>query len=264
MKPKFFDIIDGLGPIITTAIHNGHLIRDEVANFLAIDEKSRIYEEDPYTEYLALISNNRIVANYSRFEIDLNRKREHAIYVTPEDAWGLKVWKKPLKKKHIQKSLLLYDQFYLTLKNYIQYKIDKYGYAVILDLHTYNYKRNDQEAPDIENPDINIGTRGLDPTWYPLTDIFIEYLSQEPYPFKELTVKKNLRFQGGQFITWVNKTFRNKAYAVAIEIKKFFMDEKNGLVNIEALNSLNNIFRNSLPLIRMESENLVNKKAFTL
>ena len=264
MKPKFFDITDGSGPVITTAIHNGHLIREEVAKFLALDEQSRIYEEDPYTEYLALISANRVIANYSRFELDLNREKGHAIYMNPEDAWGLKVWKKPLKEKHIQKSMFLYDQFYLTVKNYIQYKIDKYGYAIILDFHTYNYKRDNQEAPESENPDINIGTRGLNPVWHPLISTFMEYIGNESYPFKDISVEKNLKFKGGHFISWINKTFQDKACAIAIEIKKIFMDEKSGLVNIEALNAIKKIFRESSPLLRMESENLVNKKVFTL
>ena len=36
---------------------------------------------------------NRIIVNRSRFEVDINRPRDKAVYITPEDAWGLHIWK---------------------------------------------------------------------------------------------------------------------------------------------------------------------------
>ena len=39
----------GGGPMIATAIHNDHAVRDEVASILKLDKATRLREEDPFT-----------------------------------------------------------------------------------------------------------------------------------------------------------------------------------------------------------------------
>src|SRR5690606_40970947 len=80
-------------PVIAAAIHEGHLIRDELLPYLNLEEHERSREEDPYTDYLSEVSPSRVIVNVSRFETDLNRPRSKAVYQQPEDAWGLQVWK---------------------------------------------------------------------------------------------------------------------------------------------------------------------------
>ena len=76
------------------AIHNGHDVDQEVEKYFVIDEFTRLREEDPFTGFLAKISQNYMIVHTSRFQTDLNRSREEALYRTPEQAWGLDVWKK--------------------------------------------------------------------------------------------------------------------------------------------------------------------------
>jgi hypothetical protein len=45
------------------------------------------------------------------FEVDLNRPRETAVYVRPEQAWGLQVWRTPPPAELVQRSLAEYDAF---------------------------------------------------------------------------------------------------------------------------------------------------------
>ena len=80
------------GPFIATAIHDGHLLRKEVAELTALTEDERLREEDPFTGKWTSIGNSRIIGLRSRFEVDLNRPREKAVYIKPEDAWGLRVY----------------------------------------------------------------------------------------------------------------------------------------------------------------------------
>src|SRR5262245_41777682 len=83
----------GDGPLMACAIHDGHEVRPEVAACLRLSDRERLYEEDPYTGDWTSIAPTRIVAQRSRFELDLNRPRDKAVYITPADAWGLEVWK---------------------------------------------------------------------------------------------------------------------------------------------------------------------------
>ncbi|MHA6692999.1 N-formylglutamate amidohydrolase, partial [Devosia sp. A449] len=72
----------GASPIVGTAIHNGHRLRDDVGAAMALDEAGRLREEDPFTEFVIRDVPNRVVFHRSRFEIDLNRDRDGAVYVT--------------------------------------------------------------------------------------------------------------------------------------------------------------------------------------
>ena len=83
----------GYSPVLATAIHNGHTVRADIEALMAISAEERLREEDPFTEFVTRDVPNRIVFHRSRFEIDLNRPREGAVYLSPEQAWGLDIWK---------------------------------------------------------------------------------------------------------------------------------------------------------------------------
>ena len=77
------------GPVIATAIHDGHTLRPALHDRIALDEQSRWREEDPLTSLLTQVGDARLRVRTSRFEVDLNRPRAGAIYATPEASWGL-------------------------------------------------------------------------------------------------------------------------------------------------------------------------------
>ena len=78
--------------MVAVALHDGYEVRPEVAALLAVTETDRWREEDPFTATWTEIGNIRIVAKRSRFEVDLNRPKEKAVYLKPEEAWGLCVF----------------------------------------------------------------------------------------------------------------------------------------------------------------------------
>ncbi|MEN8169675.1 MAG: N-formylglutamate amidohydrolase [Pseudomonadota bacterium] len=92
----------GDGPLFATAIHAGHTLRGELLPFLALDEPTRLREEDPFTDRWEKVVPGWIVANRSRFEVDLNRERNQAVYSAPEMAWGLHLWKAPLSDEMVE------------------------------------------------------------------------------------------------------------------------------------------------------------------
>lgn len=226
---------DGIsGPIVAAAIHDGHETRPEVASRLALREDERLREEDPFTAEWVSVAPTRIVATRSRFELDLNRPREKAVYRTPEDAWGLTVWKEgPPSDALVERSLADYDAFYADAYRLLQKIERENGAFVVLDLHTYNHRRDGPDsapASPLENPEVNIGTGTLPDRshWASLIDRFIGDLRGFDYQGRSLDVRENVKFKGGQFGRWIHERFPENGCALSIEFKKFFMDEWSG------------------------------------
>src|SRR5438552_13597596 len=105
-------IEEGWGPVVACAVHAGSEVRTEVLRLMALRRRQRFVEEDPYTDQLAAVAPTSVVVHRSRFEVDLNRARERAVYRTPGDAWGLAVWRAPLPPTVRERSLRLHDRFY--------------------------------------------------------------------------------------------------------------------------------------------------------
>ena len=131
-----------------------------------------------------------------------------------------------------------------------------YGYAIIYDIHSYNYKRGGKEANKLENPDINVGTNGMDRVfWDPVISSFIDEMNGSELYGKRLDVRENIKFKGGHFPTWINKNFNNKACAIAIEVKKIFMDEITGEVDTTALSEIKKALNSTMvPVLNASSQ----------
>ena len=91
---KIWNLSESDSPVIAAAIHDGHAIRGELDPLIALPELDRLREEDPHTGDWASVAGTHIRGLQSRFEVDLNRPREKAVYLRPEDSWGLTVYEK--------------------------------------------------------------------------------------------------------------------------------------------------------------------------
>jgi hypothetical protein len=249
-----WQVAEGDDPIAATAIHHGHEVRAEVAARLKISEADRLREEDPYTGPWTEVAATRLIALRSRFEIDLNRPRERAVYRTPADAWGLELWKTPPPEGLVSASLALYDGFYAELRRVLAGLIQRFGTIVVLDLHSYNHRRAGSDAPPAdggENPEVNVGTGTLDRARFgSLVDRFMEDLRAYPFLGRHLDVRENIKFRGGHLSRWIHESFPGQAAVLAIEFKKFFMDEWTGAVHPEVIEEIPRALRATLPGMR--------------
>ncbi|GAB4262584.1 MAG: N-formylglutamate amidohydrolase [Deferrisomatales bacterium] len=250
----------GDGPLVAAALHAGHDLREAVRERLLLPEGTRVLEEDPYTELLCGGADGTVVAYRSRFEVDLNRPRDKAVYRTPEDAWGLELWAGEPDAALVEESLRLYDRFYRDVEVYLGSLIDRFRKVVVLDLHSYCHRRAGPGAPPADpatHPDVNLGTGTLpeDP-WRPLVDRFMTDLRRYGAPEESLRVGENIRFRGGYFSQWVHARFPRRAAVLAIEFKKVFMDEWTGRVDPSALARTAAALRAALPGLREELEKL--------
>lgn len=101
--------IDEYVHYVCGAVHDGHQFRKDLWKNCMHSEYERWYEEDPATKQMILSHPIVIAGNDSRFEYDLNRSPETAIY---EDAWGKKLWHTSLSDKEKEKSLLKHENFF--------------------------------------------------------------------------------------------------------------------------------------------------------
>ncbi len=225
-------------PLIATAIHNGTLVADEVAATLALADDDRRREEDPHTAVLAAAVPHHVVVHRSRFEFDLNRRRERAVYRTPHDAWGLELWHEPPTEAVIDRRLEMYDAFYAELAHRLQAIVARHGRFVLYDVHSYNHRRSGPDAapdPPEENPVVNLGTRTLPDRWQGVADAFVDSMASGHATGQRIDVRCNVRFRGGYLSQWVHENFGDHGCALAIEFKKVFMDEWSGALDAERL-----------------------------
>ena len=243
MSGPIWSLETGSDPLVATAIHAGGSIRNELLDYLAIDADDRRREEDPFTDRWTDVAANRVVVDASRFEVDLNRPREKAVYLSPEDAWGLKVWNRELPGRMVKASLMEYDNFYRDMAKLFSALHAKYGCFVVFDVHSYNHRRGGPDAPPAsieENPAVNVGTGTMleRSRFAPVIACFIETLSTVEFPTGGLDVRENVKFRGGQFARWVHATFPGSACVLSVEFKKFFMDEWTGEADAHLVNAI--------------------------
>ncbi len=232
MENPAWSIHRGEGPLVAAAIHDGHEVRPELLPLLAISEADRLREEDPYTGLWTECAPTRIVVHRSRFEFDLNRARGSAVYLRPEDAWELRVWHDEPPWAVLHRSYRLYELFYQEVEGLLAGLIERHGRVVVLDLHTYNHRRGGPRAqpdPPAANPTVNLGTSNMDlQRWGPLVARFEQSMHAARWQGQPLDVRRNVKFQGGHFVQWIHRAFPESACALAIEVKKVFMDEWTG------------------------------------
>jgi N-formylglutamate amidohydrolase len=233
-----WELTRGNSPIVAVAVHDGHWIRPELLGKVALGERDRLREEDPFTARWLGLSDTRIRVRRSRFEVDLNRPRAGAVYRTPSDAWGLSVWREALTPAELRASLAIYDAFYAALGELLTDVCQRHGGFVVYDLHSYNHRRGGPGGPAALQeltPEINVGTGSLDRSrWGHVAEGFIDRLRRYPFRGRHLDVRENVNFRGGELSRWVHRNFGESGCALAIEVKKFFMDEWTGEVD-EAL-----------------------------
>jgi predicted N-formylglutamate amidohydrolase len=101
-----------------------------------VSESDRTREEDPFTAMWTTVADTQIVVKRSRFEFDLNRPREQAVYLSLEDSWGLSVWHTLPSEEIVARSLAEYDAFYATVQQLFTDLEQRFGRFVVFDLHT--------------------------------------------------------------------------------------------------------------------------------
>lgn len=231
---RWWTVQYGPGPVMATAIHDGHGLRSEVAAQMSLTDGDRLREEDPFTGMAARGVAQHVVVHRSRFEFDLNRNHEDAVYRTPEQCWGLQVWKSgELDPALVQGSLDLHNRYYRMLGAILDDIAERHERFLLIDVHSYNYRRagpGEKPTPQDQAPDINIGTFSMPrEEWSFLVNPLMEAMRDFDFNGRRLDVRENVAFQGkGAQTRFVHQRYPGRGCAIALEFKKFFMDEWSG------------------------------------
>ena len=233
--------IEDYVPYVCGAVHDGHQFRKSLWDNCTHTDYERWYEEDPCTKEMIQSHPIVIAGRDSRFEYDLNRPPETAIY---QDAWGKELWKTPLSEKEKQISLNKHLNFYKVVEALIQKLESKYPKILVFDMHSYNWKRWDREVPVW-----NLGTVNINNARFgELLEQWRARLENMVLPIDmQTTAKINDTFQGnGYFLKYITRNFDN-TLVLATEISKVYCDEHTGTIYPEVVRSVEEQFKIMVP-----------------
>ena len=233
LPERWWTLTRGPGPVVATAIHDGHDLRPDVAAAMKLADLDRLREEDPFTGQAVVDVPTNIIVHRSRFEFDLNRGAESAVYTTPEQSWGLEVWRDTPDGALVSDSLAIHASYYRMLGSLLDEIVAEHGRFVMIDVHSYNHRRDGSHAactPQEDAPDINIGTFSMPrDEWAFLLDPLMDEMRRFEFNGRKLDVRENVAFQGkGEQTRFVHDRYPGNGCAIALEFKKFFMDEWSG------------------------------------
>ena len=253
-SPAGWTIKFGDSPVIGTAIHSGADVGRACQRLMCISGADRQREEDPFTEHFIADFPTQIIVHRSRFQVDLNRARAAAIYRSPDHSWGLNVWREPPAEEIVNESLAFHDAFYGELKRVLADVEKRYGRFVLVDVHSYNHRREGPKAVPASQdvaPDINIGTFSMDRArWAPVVGAFMETLRGHRLNGEPIDVRENVSFKGkGEQTRFVHANFPETGCAIAVEFKKIFMDEWSGDPDWAAIERLRAMLASTVPVL---------------
>lgn len=235
-------------PFWAVAPHDGHQISPPLAPYLLLDDEQRLREEDPYTACMAELPVNQLFVGTSRFQLDINRAIDGAVYLRPDQAWGLQVWKEKLPEHILQQLYQEHEQIYTQIDQWIQETIDTHGFFVVFDVHSYNAKREsrDEVIDAAANPQVNLGTHYNKPLWRPLIEEFIKSVSKQQLLESPIDIRENVKFKGGNLAQHLTKKFGDYGCVLSVEFRKDFMDEWTGLPYMPAIQEYKQLMLHAL------------------
>lgn len=233
--------IDTYVPYLCAAIHDGHQFRKELWEDCLHSEYDRWYEEDPETKRMIDAQPMVLASMDSRFEYDLNRTPEEAVFVT---AWGKQLWKTPLSEEQQERSITKHQNFYKVVDALLDQLEHQFKHCVVYDMHSYNWQRWDREVPTW-----NLGTTNINNDKFgDQVELWRKSLSEIKLPNNiKQTAKINDTFFGnGYFLKYISAKFEN-TLVLATEIAKVYCDEYQQIIYPEVVDAVRNELKIRIP-----------------
>lgn len=234
--------IEDYAPYLCAAVHDGHHFRKELWENCRLSGYERWHEEDPATHEMVRSHPMVLAGCDSRFEYDLNRDPDLAIY---EDAWGKEMWKNPLSEDMRRKSLEKHLSFYRVVQALLTKIEEIHPVCVVYDMHSYNWKRWPRKVPTW-----NLGTTNVDQErWSKDIESWRQSLSEIKLPGDiPSTAHVNDTFFGnGYFLRYISENFKN-TLVLATEVAKVYCDELSRTMYPEVVRAIEEGLKAKIPV----------------
>ena len=228
-------------PLVISIPHSGTDIPQDIAPICNLATK-REHTDWELQELVAPLSETTLVANVSRYIVDVNRFKPRTGKATQPiipriDEVGNQLFNNyPSKKKQADWLQRYYSPYYLHLENLLNEKLEQHERVLLVDLHSYDDKL-------FQISDIILGTRKKQ-------TINEKLLAQLQRLFHEegISTQVDTPFSGGNIITTFGK--RPRIEAVQIEVPYSLYLEGYSL-HPERASILQTQFQNIFQKIRM-------------
>ena len=98
-----------------------------------------------------------------------------------------------------------------------------------------------------------MGTGSLDHNrWGGIVKRFMHDLENYDLLGRHLDVRENVKFRGGHFSQWTHQNFPDSVCVLAIEVKKFFMDEWTGVRDERIFGAIHKALASTVPGVMEE------------
>jgi hypothetical protein len=92
--------------------------------------------------------------------------------------------------------------------------------------------------------------------WSGVVDRWLDAMRSFDYMGRRLDVRENVKFFGGQVPRWIHENFPRTVCALAVEVKKFFMNEWTGELDAEQHRTIGKALAKAAAAVSEELENL--------
>jgi len=226
---------------VCAAVHDGHQFRKELWDNCLHSAYESWYEDDPATKEMISTQPIVIAGLDSRFEYDLNREPEIAIY---DDAWGKQLWKEPLTSEMKEKSMAKHHTFYQVVDTLIQKLESMHKVCIVYDMHSFNWKRWSREVPTW-----NLGTKNIDQERFEDTiEAWRMSLSEIKLPnsIKSKAAINDTFYGNGYFLKYITSSFKN-TLVLATEIAKIYCDENEQVLYPDVIACIKTELKERIP-----------------
>jgi hypothetical protein len=217
--------------VLALAPHAGHDVRPELLRLMVASDAQRLTEEDPGTERLLEPFPVAIHTAVSRFEVDFNRPRTTCVYTTPDTCWGVQLYGRLPASAVLERSRARHDEVWAAIDALVDDTVARFGFCVLLDFHSYCFRRSDPSAIWWEHPErpvFNLGTHGTHPRFRALNTALLGALRPLVWQGRPVTAGENVVVSGGAVHKRQQGRHPGRVVVPSLEVLKVFMDEHSG------------------------------------
>ncbi|ACA87932.1 flavohemoglobin expression-modulating QEGLA motif protein [Shewanella woodyi] len=209
-------------PVVCSAIHSGHHLRDDLLKHCRLSDEERAPHEARLTDDLIASQPITLVALDSRLEYDLDCPK--ALSTSYKLSVKQKLWDKPMSTKQRSVSHAKHDEFFQIYKALIAKLESQFGKVIVFDLKAYTPNDSDTSSPlfDITTTQIDL-TR-----WQSVVNKCRSELKQVTVPNTESSADLDLIHRGSGYLTTYTNSHFDRTLVLPIQVKKVYIDDQNG------------------------------------